>query len=83
MMARTIRPGPCRRPPVRTSCGGLSRIEVKFGSSAGCGLEAREVWEKKRGRSRGCDVVAVAVLLLRRIEDGEGLVAVRPLWLLL
>jgi hypothetical protein len=30
-----IRPGPCFR-PVRTSSGGLSRIEVKPGSSAAC-----------------------------------------------
>jgi hypothetical protein len=30
-----IRPGPCLR-PVRTSSGGLSRIEVKPGSSAAC-----------------------------------------------
>lgn len=66
MMARMIRPGPCRR-PVRTRVEGLSRIEVKFGSSAGWrGSCARwKVWEKRReqeeehGNVRGlwdCDV---------------------------
>lgn len=40
MMARIMRPGPWRR-PVRTSSGGLSRTEVKDGSSAG-GRAARE-----------------------------------------
>lgn len=49
MMARITRPGPCRR-PVRTSSGGLSRIEVKAGSSAG-GREGRLVlWVKGRRR---------------------------------
>jgi hypothetical protein len=34
MRARMMRPGPWRL-PLRTSCGGLSTIDVKFGSSAG------------------------------------------------
>lgn len=34
---RKIRPGPCWGPPDRTSTGGLSTIDRKFGSSAGFG----------------------------------------------
>lgn len=44
---RMIRPGPCLR-PVRTSSGGLSRIEVKPGSSAACFAGRRGVLEMGR-----------------------------------
>lgn len=36
-----MRPGPWRFPPVRTRFGGLSTIDMKFGSSAGAGLLVR------------------------------------------
>jgi hypothetical protein len=45
---RIIRPGPCLR-PARTSCGGLSRSETKFGSSAACLARCGALLKGRRG----------------------------------
>jgi hypothetical protein len=41
---RTIRPGPCLF-PARTKVGGLSTMDMKFGSSAGSAFALRVLWE--------------------------------------
>lgn len=79
MMARTMSPGPCRR-PVRTSVEGLSRIEVKLGSSAGWrGSCARGgVWEKRReedGNVRGLQDWAVRLCRVWRLDEGRAILA--------
>lgn len=45
VVPRMIRPGPCLR-PVLTSCAGWSTMEVKDGSSPGCGPGC-ELWKRR------------------------------------
>lgn len=44
---KTMRPGPCRL-PARTRLGGLSTMDIKFGSSAGAAFAYLDVCERCR-----------------------------------